>query len=103
MPVSSVRDLAQSLISKPAIKRSDVDGLLKQAMADGKLTSTEKKHIQSVVDKFAAQTDSKDAVVRLQGFLDMRGDAFRALATTSESNDGLVDAVEAKKLVELVR
>src|ERR1044071_1463814 len=102
MPVSSVRDLASSLLSKSKIARSDVDGLLKQAMQDGRLTTTERKHIQSVVDKLAAQTDSADAVSRLKGFLDIKGDSLRALATTAETNDGVVDAAEAKKIVDFV-
>src|SRR6185503_13942818 len=102
MPVSSVRDLATSLLSKSKIQRSAVDGLLKQAMQDGKLTTTERHHIQTVVDKFATQTDSADAVGRLKGFLDIKGDAVRALVNTAEINDGVVDAAEAKKIVDFV-
>ena len=105
MPVTnapSVRDLAQALLQKQKLARADVDGLLQRALDDQKLTSTERTHIRSVVDKFAAQVDSADAVQRLRSFLDIRGDTLRVLSSQSESNDGVIDAAEAKRVLDVV-
>ena len=105
MPVTnapSVRDLAQALLQKQKLARADVDGLLQRALDDQKLTSTERTHIRTVVDKFAAQVDSADAVQRLRSFLDIRGDTLRVLSSQSESNDGVIDAAEAKRILDVV-
>lgn len=105
MPVikPSVRQIAQDLLTKPTLARGDVDGLLSRAMEDGKLTTTERKHIRMVIDKFAATGNSDEAVKRLTGFLDIRGDALRSLAHGLESNDGVIDASEAKKIADFVK
>ncbi|MBI1945133.1 MAG: hypothetical protein HYS27_05525 [Deltaproteobacteria bacterium] len=105
MPVSnspSVRDLATALLAKQKLARTDVDGLLTRALEDQKLTTAERTQIRSVVDKFAAQTDSADAVQRLRSFLDIKGDTLRVLSSQSESNDGVIDAAEAKRILDVV-
>lgn len=105
MPVTnspSVRDLAQGLLAKQKLARSDVDGLLTRALQDNKLTTAERTQIRSVVDKFAAQLDSADAVQRLRSFLDIKGDTLRVLSNQSESNDGVIDAAEAKRILDVV-
>lgn len=105
MPVTStpsVRDLAQALLAKPKLARSDVDGLLSRALQDQKLTTAERTQIRTVVDKFAQQQDSADAVQRLRSFLDIRGDTLRVLTNQSESNDGVIDGAEAKRILDVV-
>jgi hypothetical protein len=72
-------------------------------MEDGKLTTSERKQIRMVIDKFAAAGNSDEAVTRLKGFLDIRGDVLRNLAHTLEKNDGVIDASEAKKIADLVK
>lgn len=79
MPVPTrptVRQIAQDLMSKATLLGSDVDGLLSRAAEDGKLTTSERKQIRMVIDKFAEAGGSDEAVTRLKGFLDIRGDAL---------------------------
>jgi hypothetical protein len=107
MPVTNkptVRQIAQDLLTKPSLQRSDVDGLLDRAMEDGKLTTAERKQIRMVIDKFAQVGGASDeAITRLKGFLDIRGDSLRNLAHTLEKNDGVIDASEAKKIADFVK
>ncbi len=101
MPItSSVRDLTKALLAQPKLTRVDVEPLLARTMSDGKLSSAERKQIQTVIDKFSSQGDSADAVNHLKGFMGIKGDSLRALVHTSEANDGVIDAAEARKILD---
>src|SRR5688572_14688518 len=104
MPITnrpSVREIASSLLQKPKLDAVDVDRLLDSALDDQKLTSTERGHIRKVLDKFASQVDSQDSYKRLKVYLDVRGDTLRNVLFSGDK-DGVVDAADAKKVVDIV-
>lgn len=81
MPASksknSIRDLALALMTRPRLERDDVEALLRRVMDHGRLTSRERGHIRSLVDRFEGQSDSSEGVMRLRALLDIRNDALR--------------------------
>ncbi len=104
MPITPahLRNLAVTLANDGVFSRSDVNQLIDATLEDGALSGEEKAELESILTSFSDRIDSGATRTRLQAFVDSQDDGIRALARALEKDDGVIDAAEAQKILDLV-
>jgi len=105
MPITpaQLRSLATTLTRDGVLDKADVDELVDATMSDGSLSAEEKTELGQILQDFAGSVDTAATQSRLAAFLDMPDNAVRSLAHGLERDDGVIDAADAQKVLDLVK
>jgi subtilisin-like proprotein convertase family protein/tellurite resistance protein len=105
MPITpaQLRTLATTLTQDGVLDKADVDQLVDATMQDGALDAAEKAELKQILVDLSDRVDTAATHSRLAAFLDMPDDAVRSLAHGLERDDGVIDAADAQKLVDLAK
>jgi len=99
---TALRDLASRLAEDGKLDKKDMDSLVQGALEDSSLEVGERAELVEILGRYADRIESPESVRKLEAFLQIADKGVRALADKLERDDGVIDAADADKLVELL-